>query len=558
MDCCDQEFLRADQDQPPKLRRCFNIPASAPSPSCMPLTRSDPICSNDAFREQMNAITAFVDGSNVYGSDDTRTRRLRKLSDGLMKTHQELDQTIILPTRQQCGFATNSAHLPGELVTGDVRALVQPTLASMHTLFLAEHNRIAKSLKEELERVNAFPSDPSAGDELVFQETRKIIGALLQRITYKDYLPVILGNTAMSAHNLDISGGTDYNQNVDPSILNEFATVAYRFGHSQIANKFHGVFPWRLRTHYFQKPAPDFADGFITGIGGKSWMHEMKGASNQTCPKNDLVMGDHIRKFLFGEEDLPARNIQRGREHGIPAYGILREKCGLAPLVGTTKPVEIQQETWEEILLAYGNTADSVADIDAFVGGLAEDAPEDGVVGSLFACIIGEQFKNLMLGDRYFFTHSDQNNARGLKQRTKQAVLQRTLAHIICDNTGNIIGLQNLQENVFKIDATSNPNVQCGDTPAIDISGIVQDILDSDFPGSVRGILVKYTVRDGFEKNTTKCDMSSAHVYSRNMQVSFHVKAVFLKLSLFLRYFFNSDVFTAKLSFNFNHNLVES
>merc|ERR1719320_1107044 len=139
LDCCNKQFLEEDKRQPREDQRCFNIIAlDRPKnklenlDNCLPLTRSD-ICTDDPFHEQMNAITAFVDGSNVYGSDDTRTRRLRKLSDGLMKTHQELDQTIILPTRQQCGFDTNSAHLPRELVTGDVRALVQPTLASMHT-----------------------------------------------------------------------------------------------------------------------------------------------------------------------------------------------------------------------------------------------------------------------------------------------------------------------------------------------------------------------------------------------------------------------------------------
>merc|ERR1719320_13879 len=218
LDCCNKQFLEEDKRQPREDQRCFNIIAlDRPKnklenlDNCLPLTRSD-ICTDDPFHEQMNAITAFVDGSNVYGSDENRTRKLRTLSDGLMKTHAD-DETM-LPTRTQCNFVTKLPKHPDELVTGDVRALIQPTLASMHTLFLAEHNKIAKDLKEELQRTDLLPTDPSMADELVFQETRKIIGALLQKITYQEYLPVILGSDTMSAQNM-LSEETVYDPNVD-------------------------------------------------------------------------------------------------------------------------------------------------------------------------------------------------------------------------------------------------------------------------------------------------------------------------------------------------------
>ena len=74
-------------------------------------------------------------------------------------------------------------------------------------------------------------------------------------------------------------------------------------------------------------------------------MNQMTGAISQTCPKNDLIIGDALRNHLFTpEEDLVSRNIQRGREHGIPSYGVLREECGLLPLQGTEKPLEISQD----------------------------------------------------------------------------------------------------------------------------------------------------------------------------------------------------------------------
>ena len=52
-----------------------------------------------------------------------------------------------------------------------------------------------------------------------------LVGAELQQITYREFLPVVLGSSALG--NL-ANTETTYDQNVDPSILNEFATIAFR------------------------------------------------------------------------------------------------------------------------------------------------------------------------------------------------------------------------------------------------------------------------------------------------------------------------------------------
>ena len=57
------------------------------------------------------------------------------------------------------------------LPQGDSRASEMPELASMHTLFVREHNRLATELK----RLNA-----RWDGERLYQEARKIVGAMVQ------------------------------------------------------------------------------------------------------------------------------------------------------------------------------------------------------------------------------------------------------------------------------------------------------------------------------------------------------------------------------------------
>lgn len=111
-------------------------------------------------------------------------------------------------------------------LAGNTRVDEQVSLTAFHTLFLREHNRMAKNLK----KINSH-----CDGEKVYQETRKIMGAVLQKFLYEDYLPVIIGPKPLPVYDSSIG----YDSSINPcSISNAFATAVYRFGHSAVREEF--------------------------------------------------------------------------------------------------------------------------------------------------------------------------------------------------------------------------------------------------------------------------------------------------------------------------------
>jgi len=102
------------------------------------------------------------------------------------------NSTIIRTPKQNCiSFA----------YAGDARASEQPGLTAIHTIFMREHNRVADGLRA----VN-----PGWDDERIFQQARKIVNAEYQHITYNEFLPRILGHTAMNLYGLSLESPGQY------------------------------------------------------------------------------------------------------------------------------------------------------------------------------------------------------------------------------------------------------------------------------------------------------------------------------------------------------------
>ena len=79
---------------------------------------------------------------------------------------------------------------------------------------------------------------------ILLQDARKIVGGVLQKITYCDWLPIILGPKLIQKFELGCEGRSHYHANVDPRVANVFLT----------GGSLHGVRYLRL---YFFRPEGD-------------------------------------------------------------------------------------------------------------------------------------------------------------------------------------------------------------------------------------------------------------------------------------------------------------
>ncbi|CAH1270774.1 PXDN [Branchiostoma lanceolatum] len=346
---------------------------------------------------------------------------------------------------------------------GDFRVNEQPGLTSMHTVFLREHNRIARRLSG---------LNPRWDDDRVFFETRKIVGALMQKITYGEDLPHVLGPAAMAKFHLTLAQSgffSGYDSSVNPTISNVFATAAYRFGHSLVQGLFRrhdpdfnpgSTCPFELAFSFFNP-----SHIFNNDQGGPDSI--LRGLTAQPHQDFDRFMVSGLTKRLFADPpgspglDLAALNIQRGRDHGLPGYNAWRVKCGL-PKANSFD--DLAREIPD--VIARGkleNLYSHVDDIDVFVGGLVEETVPGGVVGPTFACLIGLQFQDLRKGDRFWFENRGQFSAAQLAE-----IRKTSLARILCDNTD---GTTRMQPDVFlQPTQPGNERVACSSLPQMDLT----------------------------------------------------------------------------------------
>ncbi|XP_028395858.1 uncharacterized protein LOC114519877 [Dendronephthya gigantea] len=425
---------------------CYPIlPLAHGQPPCTRFVRSSAMCHNysvDTKREQVNIITAVIDGNNVYGSSENTTLRLRDLENdvGLMRVSLR-DGQEYLPDNPN-----DPICIEGCFEAGDLRANEQQGLTSFHTLFLREHNRIARKLKQ----LNNHWSG-----EIIFQEARKIVGAIIQKIVYQDYLPIILGPDALPAY-------TGHDDSVKPDISNAFASAAYRFGHSTIRSRF------ELLDKYFEPILPAvklrflFFNNTITRTLGIEPI--LLGLVGNGSEKVDVHLTPEITEHLFERgnehgENLAALNLQRSRDHGLPGYNAFRKYCGLPSASNFDETSnEITDKNNRDILKRLYGDPNLV---DLWLAGIAEAPVPGATVGPTLRCIIREQFLRSRDGDRFYYANDGVFTAEQLVQ-----IRRASLSRLYCDN---VAGIVSIQKDAFRSPQDETPRVECGSIKRISL-----------------------------------------------------------------------------------------
>ncbi|XP_059829139.1 eosinophil peroxidase-like [Hypanus sabinus] len=479
---------------------------------CMPFFRSAPACDNGHqgtkpkepnIRQQINSITSFLDMSELYGSTDCLANSLRNLTseEGLLAVNQEFTDNgreylpFTTALNGSCGSIgegcdTDSETIPC-FIAGDVRVNEQLGLLSFHTIFLREHNRVARELKT---------INPHWNGDRIYHETRKILGAFQQIITFRDYIPRLIGPEAIARFLPEYKG---YDESVNPSIANVISSACFRFGHLTVQPflfrfdenfQDHPQFPTLPLHEAFFVPwrmiRQGGADPIVRGLIGNP----------SKLQKQDMMMTDELREMLFEMVnhlglDLGSLNMQRSRDHGITGYNAWRKFCNLSQPKNKAELSDVlrNSELAEKFIELYG-TPDN---IDIWIGAISEPFVEGGRVGPLLACLIGQQFQKLRDGDRFWW-----ENEGVFTQKQRQALTNISLSRIICENTG----IQQVPVNAFQFNPFPEGYVQCNRIPKVNLEdwkerpqlscGKIPTVSEASF--SICDSSVKYTCQHGF------------------------------------------------------------
>jgi Ca2+-binding RTX toxin-like protein len=366
--------------------------------------------------------------------------------------------------------------LDAHYIAGDGRVNENIGLTTVHHVFHSEHNRLVDHTKEVvlatndvdflnqwlLTPVTVVPTDLSTLDwngERLFQAAKFGTEMQYQHLVFEEFARTIQPNIDVFIPNFQ-----NYQTEIDPSIVAEFAHTVYRFGHSMLtetidrlgpnfASSEIGLIEAFLNPLAFAAsgPTPEAAAGAI-----------VRGVTRQVGNEIDEFVTEALRNNLLGLPlDLPAINLARGRDVGIPSLNAARREfyaaTGDSQLTPYTSWADFAQnlkhpESLINFIAAYGThasitAATTLADkraaatllvlggdgepadrldflnstgawasgpdgvtttgldaVDFWIGGLAEKImPFGGMLGSTFNFVFETQLEALQNADRFYY-----------------------------------------------------------------------------------------------------------------------------------------------------------
>lgn len=394
----------------------------------IPFTRSEKLPGSGIStpRDQVNVNTSWIDASMVYGYNTSDANWLRTFQNGKMKvssgnmlpfntTTGEYDAPLDLSAPK---MDDDNNRTKKTFAAGDPRAAENPNLTSFHTVFIREHNRICDRLKNQ----------GMTNDEEIYQKARKEVGALIQSVTYNQWLP---------SFGIQLKPYSGYNPSVRPDIMNTFTAAAYRW-HTMVENDIilrnnacNGIGPVELplKNVFFNI---EIFRKFDAGV-------LLRGLAFHPQYETDIKVNNGLRNFLFGQGsglDLPSISIQRGRDHGLPNYNAVRNYytgSALSSFSGITSNSKLASR----LSTVYNG---NINNVDLFVGLFSESLLSGKSVGVTLDAMARRQFESLRDGDFYFYLNDPK-----LTYEEKERIAKTTLGEIIERNSN----AGNFPSNVF-------------------------------------------------------------------------------------------------------------
>jgi len=453
-------------------------------------------------RSTLNILSSILDANTVYSNSEETLGKLRSFKRGQFRTLPVFEKFGLKPLLPLLLEKPNEGCIrPGEDVycffAGEPRVNENPALCSLHTMFVRNHNFFAN----QLANVN-----PHWSDETVFQEARHVNIAVMQHITFNEFLPMVLGKEQMEKNQLlPLKDGyfKGYDSSVNTGSASAFSQAVFRFGHTLLPSVLerwsstHRYIGSQRLHEVLQQPYDLFKSGWLDNL--------VTGLMNEVAQASDNSVTQEVTDHLFQEPgkgyglDLASLNLQRAREHGVPSYNQWRDWCGLGAF-----------RSWDEMYGTFNNQTvngyrkyyESPDDVDLWSAGVSEKPNPGSLVGPTFGCIMGRQFHDLKLGDRFFYENGGWPSSFTLEQLAE--IRKMKLSRVVCDNTDEIDTIQvkksnftfkqkvflYLFSNFLKVyvmvlpDHEINPRVPCksGILPQIDFT----KWRDASFQGSRR------------------------------------------------------------------------
>jgi hypothetical protein len=388
-----------------------------------------------------NEVTAWWDGSQLYGSDQATQDRVRSGTDGglLADGKLRLDDGY-LPVdetgRQLSGFTRNW----------------WVGLSALHTLFVRHHNYLCDVLKAKY---------PRWSSDQLFNKARLINAATMAKIHTIEWTPAVLPTKTLA-----LGMNANWNGLIDAVLrrfdkreaLNAFdvtepvlgGLVGGRYESYGVPYNFGEQFAEVYRLH--AGVPQDIAIRHIgsTGIVATIELDASREQASQRIQReygiatilNSLgfdhmaaLVNNNYPRFLTEVStegsplmDLGAADLLRARERGVPPYNEFRRQLGL-PAIGSFEDLGAEEAVVSRLKAMYGDGSAGVENLDLLIGTLCErDRPLLGFGHTMFAVFL-QAASGRLERDPWFC--SERFNARYYTQEGIDLINRATLKDVL-------------------------------------------------------------------------------------------------------------------------------